>query len=50
MELLRLDEPLDVVGPGRLVAAPDCGMKYLSRELALRKLEGMVAGARLVDA
>ena len=26
--------------------APDCGMKYLSRELAVRKLEALVAGAR----
>jgi 5-methyltetrahydropteroyltriglutamate--homocysteine methyltransferase len=38
-----------VVGPDRLVAAPDCGMKYLPRELAYRKLEAMVAGARLVS-
>jgi 5-methyltetrahydropteroyltriglutamate--homocysteine methyltransferase len=30
----------------RLVVAPDCGMKYLPRELAFRKLEAMVAGAR----
>jgi 5-methyltetrahydropteroyltriglutamate--homocysteine methyltransferase len=37
-----------VVGPERLVVAPDCGMKYLPRELAFRKLESMVAGARLV--
>ena len=32
--------------PERLVVAPDCGMKYLPRELAFRKLEAMVAGAR----
>ena len=37
---------LEVVPPERLVAAPDCGMKYLPRELAFRKLEAMVAGAR----
>jgi 5-methyltetrahydropteroyltriglutamate--homocysteine methyltransferase len=30
----------------RLVVAPDCGMKYLPRQLAFRKLEAMVAGAR----
>ena len=29
-------------------SAPDCGMKYLPRERAFRKLEAMVAGARLV--
>jgi 5-methyltetrahydropteroyltriglutamate--homocysteine methyltransferase len=45
----RLRAALAVVGPERLVAAPDCGMKYLSRDLAFRKLEAMVAGARLVD-
>jgi len=28
--------------------APDCGMKYRPRELAFRKLQAMVAGARLV--
>jgi 5-methyltetrahydropteroyltriglutamate--homocysteine methyltransferase len=44
----RLRNALTVVDPARLVAAPDCGMKYLSRELAFRKLQAMVAGARLV--
>jgi 5-methyltetrahydropteroyltriglutamate--homocysteine methyltransferase len=44
----RIRVALDVVPPERLVAAPDCGMKYLPRELAFRKLEAMVAGARLV--
>ena len=46
----RLRRAIDVVGADRVVAAPDCGMKYLSRELAFRKLEAMVAGARLVGA
>jgi 5-methyltetrahydropteroyltriglutamate--homocysteine methyltransferase len=31
-----------------LIAAPDCGMKYLPRGLAYRKLEAMVAGVRLL--
>jgi 5-methyltetrahydropteroyltriglutamate--homocysteine methyltransferase len=44
----RIRKALSVVGPERLVVAPDCGMKYLPRELAFRKLEAMVAGARLV--
>jgi 5-methyltetrahydropteroyltriglutamate--homocysteine methyltransferase len=44
----RIRRALTVVPPERLVVAPDCGMKYLSRELAYRKLEAMVAGARLV--
>jgi 5-methyltetrahydropteroyltriglutamate--homocysteine methyltransferase len=44
----RIGRALDVVPRERLVVAPDCGMKYLPRELALAKLEAMVAGARLV--
>ena len=45
----RIRRAVAVVGPERLVVAPDCGMKYLPRELAFRKLEAMVAGARLVE-
>jgi 5-methyltetrahydropteroyltriglutamate--homocysteine methyltransferase len=44
----RIRRALEVVPPERLVVAPDCGMKYLSRELAFQKLRAMVAGARLV--
>jgi 5-methyltetrahydropteroyltriglutamate--homocysteine methyltransferase len=44
----RIRRALAVVPPERLVIAPDCGMKYLPRELAYRKLQSMVAGARLV--
>jgi 5-methyltetrahydropteroyltriglutamate--homocysteine methyltransferase len=45
----RIRGALEVVGPERLVVAPDCGMKYLPRDLAFRKLEALVAGARLVS-
>ncbi len=45
----RLRRALEVVPAERLVAAPDCGMKYLPRELAFAKLEAMVEGARLVE-
>jgi 5-methyltetrahydropteroyltriglutamate--homocysteine methyltransferase len=45
---VRIRKALSVVGPERLVVAPDCGMKYLPRERAFRKLQSMVAGARLV--
>jgi len=45
----RIERALEVLPPERLVVAPDCGMKYLTRQLAFRKLEAMVAGARLVD-
>ncbi|MFL6019230.1 MAG: uroporphyrinogen decarboxylase family protein [Gaiellaceae bacterium] len=42
----RVRRALAAVPPERVVVAPDCGMKYLPRELAFRKLEAMVAGAR----
>jgi 5-methyltetrahydropteroyltriglutamate--homocysteine methyltransferase len=45
----RIRKALAVVPPERLVVAPDCGMKYLSRDLAFRKLAAMVAGARLAS-
>ena len=44
----RLDAALAHVPAERLVAAPDCGMKYLSREVARAKLGALAAGARLV--
>jgi 5-methyltetrahydropteroyltriglutamate--homocysteine methyltransferase len=44
----RVRRALTVVPPDRLAVAPDCGMKYLPRERARRKLEAMVAGTRLV--
>jgi 5-methyltetrahydropteroyltriglutamate--homocysteine methyltransferase len=43
----RIRRALDYVGAERLVAAPDCGMKYLPRASAYGKLEALVAGARL---
>jgi 5-methyltetrahydropteroyltriglutamate--homocysteine methyltransferase len=45
----RIERALQVLPPERLVVAPDCGMKYLSRRLAFAKLRAMVEGARLVD-
>ena len=44
----RIEAALKFVPPERLVAAPDCGMKYLSREVAFGKLKAMVAGAAMV--
>jgi 5-methyltetrahydropteroyltriglutamate--homocysteine methyltransferase len=44
----RLRRALEHVPSERLMAAPDCGMKYLPRERAFRKLQAMVEGARLV--
>lgn len=39
---------LKIVGPERLVLAPDCGMKYLPRALAVAKLTAMAQGAAIV--
>ena len=36
------------VPPERLIAAPDCGMKYLARETAFGKLQALAAGTALV--
>jgi 5-methyltetrahydropteroyltriglutamate--homocysteine methyltransferase len=44
----RIRAALQYVPPARLVVAPDCGMKYLPREVADAKLAAMVAGTRLV--
>lgn len=44
----RLRAALEILPPERLVVAPDCGMKYLSREVALGKLAAMVKGAAMV--
>ncbi len=46
----RIRRALDHVSPERLVVAPDCGMKYVPREVAFRKLEAMVEGTRIVRA
>ena len=43
----RIRRAFPHAGPERLIAAPDCGMKYLTREAAYGKLESLVAGARL---
>src|SRR5918911_4402855 len=42
----RIRRAFPHAGPDRLIAAPDCGMKYLRRDAAYGKLEALVAGAR----
>ena len=44
----RIREALPHVPRERLVAAPDCGMKYLPRATALEKLRALVEGAQRV--
>ncbi len=44
----RLQAALDHIDAPRLMAAPDCGLGFLGRELALAKLTSMVTAARAV--
>ena len=46
----RLRSALVHVAPERLVAAPDCGMKFLPRAVAVAKCRAMVEGAAQVRA
>ena len=46
----RIRAGLEHVAPERLVVAPDCGMKYLTREVAFAKLKSLAEGAALVRA
>jgi 5-methyltetrahydropteroyltriglutamate--homocysteine methyltransferase len=45
----RIRDALEYVSPERLVLAPDCGMKYLPRDLAFRKRRALVLGATIVQ-
>jgi 5-methyltetrahydropteroyltriglutamate--homocysteine methyltransferase len=44
----RIRAALRHLPPERITVAPDCGMKYLPRDVARRKLDSMVAGRNLV--
>lgn len=46
----RIRAALHHIGPGSLAVSPDCGMKFLPRDVARAKLEAMVAGAAMVRA
>ncbi len=43
----RIERALPHVAAEDIIVAPDCGMKYLARDVAFSKLQSMVAGARL---
>jgi 5-methyltetrahydropteroyltriglutamate--homocysteine methyltransferase len=44
----RIRRALDYVPIERLVVAPDCGLKYLPRNVAFKKMQAMVAGTKIV--
>ena len=46
----RIRRALPYVSADRIIVAPDCGLKYLSRDVAFGKMQAMVEGARQVRA
>jgi 5-methyltetrahydropteroyltriglutamate--homocysteine methyltransferase len=44
----RIRRALPYVSPERIVVAPDCGLKYLPRDVAFGKMRAMVEGASIV--
>ncbi len=44
----RIRAALDHISPERLILAPDCGMKYMARDVAFGKLKSMAEGAAIV--
>ena len=44
----RIRRALPYVAPERIIVAPDCGMKYLPRDVAFAKMQAMVEGAKIV--
>ncbi len=44
----RIRRALPYIAPEKVIVAPDCGLKYLPREVAFGKMKAMVEGARLV--
>jgi 5-methyltetrahydropteroyltriglutamate--homocysteine methyltransferase len=46
----RIRRALPYVAAERIIVAPDCGLKYLPREIAYGKMCAMVEGAKIVRA
>jgi len=44
----RIRRALPYKDASKIIVAPDCGMKYLPRDIAYAKLQAMVAGAAIV--
>jgi len=44
----RIRRALPHVSAERIIVAPDCGLKYLPREVAFGKMQAMVEGAKIV--
>ena len=50
MVAARIKRALTFVRPENVILAPDCGMKYLPRDVAFGKLTSMVAAAKMLRA
>ena len=46
----RIKRALPYVPKENVILAPDCGMKYLPREIAFGKMKAMVEAARILRA
>jgi 5-methyltetrahydropteroyltriglutamate--homocysteine methyltransferase len=46
----RIRRALPFVRAENLIVAPDCGLKYLDRDVAFGKMKAMVAGAAILRA
>ena len=46
----RIRAALEHIDPERLIVGPDCGMKYLPRDVACGKLRALVGAPRMVRA
>jgi 5-methyltetrahydropteroyltriglutamate--homocysteine methyltransferase len=44
----RIRDGLRYVAAEKLIPAPDCGMKYLARDIAFGKLKALTDGAAIV--
>jgi len=44
----RIRRALEHIPPERLIPAPDCGMKYIPRDIAFAKLKALAEGAAIV--
>ena len=44
----RIRRALEHIPPERLIPAPDCGMKYIPRDVAFAKLKALAEGAAIV--
>ena len=45
----RLTDALEHIDSNRLIAAPDCGLGILGKELSLRKLKNLSEAARSIE-